>query len=277
MREFGFDNLYGVDPSPRCVAQASAYGRIRLGSLDHLAEAVQDLGQFDLVVLSHVLEHVRDFGLALRMLKEVVAIGGCLYVEVPDATRYADHFVTPFHYFDTEHINHFSLSTLGRALAAAGFVEREKGIKEVPITEAVSYPACWSIGVNFLQPGRLSWERDDDLKGAVNRYIKLSHDSLDQKMIDDLAVSGQSIIIWGVGCSTTRLLANSALGSANIRAFVDSNPATWGQVLQGCNVISPNELKNFRDPIVIASKLYGRAIYQQIRHQLGLENEVVFL
>ena len=92
------------------------------------------LGAFDLVVLSHVLEHVADLGGAASALSRLVAPDGMVYVEVPDAAHYCDHLVAPFHDFNTEHINHFSLTLLDALLVRHGFT--------VDLREDTVY--CWA-------------------------------------------------------------------------------------------------------------------------------------
>lgn len=273
LRELGFDNLHGLDPSPRCAAQAARYGSIYVGSLTSLPD---DHGTFDLVILSHILEHVRDVRAALFSIRSLLTIDGQLYLEVPDATRYADYYVTPFHYFDIEHINHFSPSTLALALELAGFTEVAHGNKQTPLTNAIDYPACWVLGKLSLENPR-SRTHGDGLVKAIRCYIERSNADFDLKIVKQIERSGQPIIVWGVGCSTTRLLANSPLGQANIQCFVDNDPNTWGQKLQGRDVISPAQLKGRSDPIIITSKLYGEDILRQIRDQLGMLNEVVLL
>ena len=76
----------GVDPAPAC---ATILGKARaietyVASLDRMPG---QLGPFDGVILSHVLEHVLDLHQALQGVRAIVKPGGVLYVEVPDATN----------------------------------------------------------------------------------------------------------------------------------------------------------------------------------------------
>ena len=99
--------MFGIDPSPTCVQEAEKTPGVRgfVGSLSEMPKAVSP---YNVVVLSHVLEHVRDVHPALENLKVQMRTGSLLYVEVPDAARYADYAWSPFQDFNTEHINHFS-------------------------------------------------------------------------------------------------------------------------------------------------------------------------
>ena len=78
---------------------------------------------FDFVILSHVLEHLRDPVGTLRLLRERLTPKGMLYVEVPhipadSLTRYPDHAWAPRH--DEPHLTFFSPDTLKGTLGGAG-------------------------------------------------------------------------------------------------------------------------------------------------------------
>jgi len=80
--------------------------------------------QFDLVVLSHVLEHVLDPCTMLRLIHASLVPGGMLYVEVPNIPResllrYPDQTWAPR--WDEPHITFFSVPTLRDLLESVGF------------------------------------------------------------------------------------------------------------------------------------------------------------
>ena len=70
LRKLGFDNLCGIDPSPVCVANTQSSGiEAHTGSLLQLPE---ELGGFDFVILSHVLEHVHDLKTAMQTISNAL-------------------------------------------------------------------------------------------------------------------------------------------------------------------------------------------------------------
>ena len=115
----GFRNLVGVDPSPACVenTRKSGYASYR-GELAHLPA---EIGRFDAVILTSVLEHVLDVKSAISALVSVCSEHGRIFLEVPDAAGYADYLHAPFQDINTEHINHFSTASLRNLMAQFGF------------------------------------------------------------------------------------------------------------------------------------------------------------
>ncbi|NCQ97448.1 MAG: class I SAM-dependent methyltransferase [Microcystis wesenbergii Mw_QC_S_20081001_S30D] len=282
LKKLGYNNLCGLDPSPACVENTK-----QLYGIEAYAGSIftppQDLGDFDVVILSHVLEHIQDLASALSNFKNLLGKNGVLYAEVPDAKKYLDFYVSPFHYFDTEHINHFSLKFLERLLIPAGFTLIGKGEKEFELHPGTFYPAIWVMAGFSNEKISLKSNLDNldlELRNRTIEYTKHSQKDFDPQMIDELVLNQDKIIVWGVGSSTMRLLANSSLERANIIAFVDSNPKYWGQYLMEKPIISPEELKNRQfknetETILLTSKIYGKEILAQIVNELNLKNKVV--
>ncbi len=111
----------GIEPH----AGYSAYSRQTLGL--PVRSATLDSGgcaprSFDLIRLSHVLEHMRDPLQTLRRLRDMLRPCGVLYVEVPDIAEEARNRLRGrlFHY---GHINNFDPTTLRALAGKAGLAE----------------------------------------------------------------------------------------------------------------------------------------------------------
>ena len=118
--------LFGIEPTPAYAAFAaeSAGAKVYAESVSNAADAHRELaGSADLVVLSHVLEHLCDPVGMLRALGLLLKPEGRLLVEVPNL---ASPIWKRFSMFHIAHINHFVPNTMEIALARAGYrVERE--------------------------------------------------------------------------------------------------------------------------------------------------------
>jgi SAM-dependent methyltransferase len=269
----GFNNVLGVDPSPQCVRLA-----MELYSVPARALPISGLSEIDkkadVVFLTGVLEHLCDVEASLSEVKGVVTPGGCIYIEVPDASRYDQHFSAPYQLLSMEHVNYFSPTSLSALMARHGF--------ETIFTQRV---ARWlgpqsiepTIAGMFRQSGNnLGWLRDEETKPSLERYL-LNSEKLEiaiHQRIGNLAKTKVPIAVWGTGTHTLRLLEMSPLKDANIVAFIDSNANYHGKLLAGRPIVSP---QNFSDPeaeILISSQVAEENIYQTITADLQWKNRV---
>ena len=87
LRKLGYTELLGVDPSPACVANTQkSYGiAAAAGSIRQMPEGI---GRFDLIILSHVLEHVADLQAVIRDLTALLnpRVGSMWKFPMPLAT-----------------------------------------------------------------------------------------------------------------------------------------------------------------------------------------------
>lgn len=288
LKELGYRNLTGLDPSAACAQKVcrSVGCRAEVGTLaDHPA-----LGKFDLVILSHTLEHIHDVQGAALALHDLLTVSGAAYVEVPDASRYVEILGVPFQDFNTEHINHFDAPRLQRAMAGGGLGLVEYGARTFPSPPPYPFPAVFGFFRRGLgrQPERAFFE--NHLGEKLRQYIERSRatwDAAEARLLSELA--GRKPIIWGAGETTLKLLAGP-LGQLGIAAIVDGNPAYLERRLMGHKVFVPKFLKtdwvtmegkilwkaseHHDTPIVAASTLHRESIFRQIK-TLGLPNPVL--
>lgn len=276
LAELGYTNLCGIDPSPACVEQTSAIPGVA-ASVGSLADMPENAGPYDVAILSHVLEHVRDVKESLSYLKGFLTRNALVYVEVPDASRYVDFAWSPFQDFNTEHINHFSLVSLGNLLRHCGLRPVHSAAKEILSAPGMPYPAIYAFAqVDDRVPAALA--KDAVLKERLLAYVRISAelmDGIDARLSANVR-GGAPVIVWGTGELTAKLLVDTALQHANIVRFVDSNPINQGRVLRGIPIVPPSELRSGDAIIVVASILHHDAIVRAVRG-LGLRNPVLRL
>jgi hypothetical protein len=200
-----------------------------------------------------------------------------VYVEVPDATRYAECLVAPFQDFNVEHINHFSAASLANALATNGFVVESTTRKTIEAAAGVPYPAVAAIARKSDSAPR-QVVPDDSLRQSIATYIDRSREQiaeLDRNLCAALTGTPE-IIIWGTGQTTLTLLSHTNLGGAKAVALTDSNPRYHGRRLAGIPVVPPDDLYSMDAPILIGTLIHHVAIEERIR-AMGLPNRVVGL
>jgi SAM-dependent methyltransferase len=274
IRDLGFCNLLGVDPSSSCVKAVRSKGIV--ASEGMLGSLKLSPGSFDCILLSHVLEHVQDLDVAMNNVVSLLKPNGVLYVEVPDASRYIDYLYAPFQDFNTEHINHFSQRTMRAFGSRFGLAPANEHAKTIRSSESSLYPALWCVFRPSTQ--KLPIEPIGDLTEKIKLYINASTKmmfELDQRLEREL-LDANGIIVWGVGQLAMKLLTLSVLNKTEIVACVDSNPVLHGKNLLGARVVAPEAVKRFSHPIVITSLLHQTDIAGRIR-AMGLDNRIVAL
>ena len=278
LRQNGYEFVLGVDPSPICAEAADRlYGiRVLVGTL---SEIVEQENSFDVLILVGVLEHIRNLEAALEKCRNLLVDGGLIFIAVPDASRYFEGSDAPFQEFSVEHINFFGRVSLSNLLLINGFAEiwADHGIVEAnyhtitPIIRGVYKKRRMAISPSFTP--------DIDTEKGIRLYVDqcMRQDSLIQSTIARISSDRKPIIVWGTGTHTLRLLATSKLAGANIRAYVDSNPRYQGKQINDVPIISPQELRNMPEPILISSRAYQEEIANHIRNDLQLDNEIIKL
>jgi SAM-dependent methyltransferase len=272
-RELGYANVFGLDPSPACVqvVRESVPAEAWVGSI---YEGHEEMGRFGLATLVGVLEHLEEPSDALVRIRDLLDPGGMLYVEVPDATRYADVIFAPYQELNSEHINHFSWPTLRAVLGRAGYEPVAHGSKLVEFGAA---PAPAVFGLFRLAAGPIEQSRADrQLERRMDLYLRGSEALLRamRDRLDELLPMAPSWIVWGTGQLAGRLLADTSLGAASIMAFVDNNTRNYGRTIRGVPILSPDQIPDPNVPILVASTLHEAEIVESARTRWGLTNQI---
>lgn len=274
LKEAGFSKLTGLDPSHICVEKIKEK-KIEsiLGGLFNIPETLKKR-KFDCIILSHVMEHVRDLSLAMENIVSLLAQNGIVYIEVPNAEEYCENFIVPYYYFDCEHINHFDLNSL-KNLALNHSLSFKNSVKKMmQVSDSAVYPA---IGVFLQKKGENSDKIiPSNVKKSIMKYIRLSKKNDDKKIINDFFKSKEKVIVWGAGQFTQRLLKNTKLNKCNIVSFVDNDSVKQKQKINNIQIIDPSRLKDFSYSILICSALHSQEILKEIRSR-RLNNKVYLL
>lgn len=276
LRKRGFGNLAGVDPAAGCVARLRSQGmQAWQGTLTRLpAEAAG----FDLIILSHVLEHVLNAGEALRAVRARLAAGGHLYLETPDASRYSDRPFVPFYFFDSEHINHFDGASLVALGGRCGYARAERDDSEIELENGFAYPVARVLLKMWAPQGAKTAALDAEpttltiLREAVEDYIAESRRRAQDPALDAIADGTAPLVLWGAGSYAQRLLAGSPLSRAKFVAVIDRDRNKQGLHFAGCEVTAPETgLRGLPNGavVIVAAALASEAISAECR-RLGI-------
>ena len=124
LREKGYENLSGIDIGNESVefCQSQQLNVCQIESIASFAE--KNAGNFDLILMSHVLEHIpkNEVIPTLESIKKMLAQGGSFIVMVPNAQSATGVY---WMYEDFTHHLLFTAGSLKYALLSAGFARIE--------------------------------------------------------------------------------------------------------------------------------------------------------
>lgn len=226
--------VMGIEPSLQNCQNSKKYYGINMfcGTFDEYLSTKDISKKYDLIFLSHVLEHIvnpKDFIEKCASLNK-----GYMLIEVPTFDyKFADE---PFGMFCEEHVNMFTVESLQSLMTACGYellnAEIILGIEQrLP----AGFPAISTI-----------WQKKDALKikkmincgiDILQKYICQSE--IEMKRIQSIISSidnKKKLAIWGTGHHVSMLIANTDLETKNIVRVYDSFIKKQGMTFAGCMI-----------------------------------------
>jgi SAM-dependent methyltransferase len=236
LKSNGYDDVHGLDTCESCVNGLTENG-VHMYKGDVFDNDIEQ--KFDIVILSHVVEHIYDLSECVTVLQKYMKPDGHLYIEVPDADAYhLDKYYHPFQEYNTEHINHFNDLSLSQLFLQYTCVEMNK-----KIIQPQEYNALYGV---FKQ--RVLIDPSHEM------YMKKSQKELDEYC----SIDTQSISLWGAGEFAYKMLSLLK----NVKYIIDDNSSKVGKKLGKYTVISSKEFKcdtgvlfTFRGPKFFVFKL----------------------
>lgn len=236
LAEAGYTCCEGLDPDAAAVSAAQANGlKVTQGLLSHVPTlfAAQ---QFDLIVMSHVVEHLRDLEW-IDKLAGLLMPTGAMYIEVPDADRYRIGSRPANYYFDSEHINHFGRHSLEKLMKKAQLNVSTFIECELPLPDGSAYPALAAVGTGQLQPPT---HCPTTTLTQVRRYIQDGADRAQTAPTITPPLPGNvPFLIWGAGSLAQRLIGRGGIPMTHAVGFLDGNPNKQGMSLVGKPICAP--------------------------------------
>jgi predicted SAM-dependent methyltransferase len=212
----------------------------------------------DVIIHSHFLEHVTNIKNHLDLCFDILKAGGKLIFSVPNLEYILMSDNSPINVLHFEHTFFYSEKILTKILHICGFKTLEtkkyknhsifficeKNYKQNLELDKTKY------SVNFL----LSYEKYKKYVKNINFFIEKN--------------KTKNIFLYGAHVSS-QFLINLGLNIDKIESIVDNSTDKQGFKLYGTqkNVISPKELENSENPVVILNhmSIYSEEITNQIK------------
>lgn len=268
LKMLGFNNLVGLDPSSTCVEIT----KNEVGCEAHqmsLFSIDESLGKFDLVILSHVLEHLLDLTSTIERLNYLLNEGSLLYVECPNASNYNKVIHAPLQEFNTEHINHFTEVSFENLFGLHEYEKVSTADKVMKIASDQDYHSVYGIFKKNAENFHYTLKPDTEILDSISDYIQKSEKIFDAILdkfstIDHL----ESIALYGIGQFAFKLLSRLADRNYKEVLLFDNNVLNvckkieGVEILPGRNIVAEYQKAPFT--IVITSLIHENAIRKQI-------------
>jgi len=258
----------GIDPSNASHALAK-----KLYNIETIIGPFEDYNdysnKYDLLILTHVLEHLFNPLDTLRKCNNMQNNGGWILIEVPLFDR-IDCF--PPGLLTLEHLNYFSEGTIIETATRSDyepiFIGKYYDRNEYPVITVIAkkntnvevmksndYPRSYKLLSDYMNNGKQSWKNVEE---KIKQRVK----------------KGSSVYIYGAGIHTSQLLAFTDIKDyLDILGLLDSSPTKWGKKIGTLNCYNKNTI-DFKkdDTIVISSYSSEDEIYNSL---LELKNNNV--
>lgn len=241
----------GLDPADGPVAAACAAGCTAIcGTLDDDTSAaiIENTGLLDFVSMSNVLAHVPDPKDLISRVRNLLKPGGLLVIEVQSwlALVQSGSFDMVYH----EHHSHFSLSSLGQLLQAAGF-----GIKSCQTVTAQGGSLrvfCRADTDHTISVRQAIGAEEADLAAGparIRAHLDTFRASAERF---STALAGRKIAGYGAAAKTVTLLA-AANVELDLTCIADRAPSKVNKFLPvgGIPIVTPEHMLATRPEAIV--------------------------
>lgn len=230
----------GIEPSLKNCRLAQKHYHVDMYNgmfAEFIAE--ESSRKYDLLFLSHVLEHIvnpRDFILECKRV-----CNKYIFIEVPSMDY--KFIEEPMGMFCEEHVNYFTLESLSNLMFSAGFelvdVNYIFGLYDNLPAGWPAMSTIWKVTEDSPKIRRIP-VLDSEL--IIKTYINKNVIALNElkKTIDKIP-QDKKLAVWGTGHHASMLLANTSLAEKNIVRVYDSDVRKHVYTFNGVNIVSFNE------------------------------------
>lgn len=279
LKEHGYDNLYGIDPSEKSIKKLQNKGiEGNVGNI--FGETPNEIKRtFDVVICTAVIEHLISVDSFVYHLQEyLVDKEGKLFVDAPAVEGFEKYILKQPNYFNHEHINYFSLVSLDNLMHTNSFVR-------INLDEE-SYCICGSQkkelglqGIYVFSAGcNKELIKDIGSEKSIRNYFNLVKKiEMDEQIkIKRLLERKEKIVIWGTGSYTMQLLEKYPELQGAVQYFVDNNETKYNMILCNKHVHNAKHLVEDGEKytILICSMMNSNDIVEQIKN-MGICNPYI--
>lgn len=216
-----------------------------------------NLKAYDLVIMSHVLEHFHNPKDVLKKVWSETSENVNLYIAIPSLSAinrktYTYHSKLEEYWFRAVHLSYFHKLNIEDMLALCGWEIEKLNNKE-------------NGELKILAKKKRDSKREISVRNAYKQHIE----ELEYYKQRSTGMK-EKVILFGAS-QYGRMALNYLKNSYEILYFSDNDAEKWGSKIEGIDIISPHKLKTVSyDKIIITSTYYKEILAQLIN--MGLDN-----
>lgn len=210
--------------------------------------------KYDLLILSHVLEHIFNLSEFINTITKNINDDGLLYIEVPNA-EYYDKFtdICPLQEINIEHINFFSKYSLNKLLVQNNYYAITLIDDYFTIKNSKYYVIRGIFTKNVLKP-------------SFNDYLENGLKQIEQYNFIELK-KYKNIYVYGCGQFLFKIF-DKIQNNCNIINIIDDNPCYLDKKLENIEIINYDLYKEnakTNDIILLTSLIHDDIIKNKIQ------------
>lgn len=173
LTNLGFEvKAFGCDYSPDALMQAQHKG---IEAVQGGFREISNFGKADILILSHVFEHLPNLTLALEQINNLLHNDSLLYIEVPGVVDLENKSEYGFNYqvyCVLAHTYNFSLQTLCNVMSRGGFrlVKGDEYVRSI-FVKGKSKQICLSAYKEIIEALEIAYKKQSALDAKRNRPV----------------------------------------------------------------------------------------------------------
>lgn len=258
----GFE-VFGCDPSQG--ADIAAKFGIKVHKQYFESKSFLERNEtFDIVIFRHFIEHVPDPAALIADVEKVVRKDGLMIIETPNIQYYLQK--GSIESFTPQHYQNFSITSLGKVLAKAGWEMVDYQLTPENMIAVGSRRGKQAVVKND------SWDRDvRAFKENFRKQVELV-----QAYMAPFVKAHKKIVLWGAGGFGGDFFPLFEVLEKDVAYFVDGDERKWGMCFidKNLEICSPQKLLSDNVDLIIITSMYSREILAQIQ-KMNLAVDVI--
>lgn len=216
---------------------------------------------YDLIILTHVLEHIYNPCKMLKILNTKLDKNGFILLEVPYLTSQK---YLPFGYFTFEHLNYFDEHSIKKLILKSGYelvgkIYIDLNHKLYPIQRMLIKKSS-KILVTSKKQNNIGIAKKNS--GIIKSFEK-KEKKIFNKMLKKInkITNNKKFSVWGAGIHSSFLLFYNPKLIYKINFFVDSDKKKWNKNFFGKKILPPKFfLKKNKEEFLVTSTISEQQI-----------------